>query len=156
MTTVELRGTEHLAALTKALRAAGDSGKGLRKELYSGLNRATKETRKEMRAAILPALPTRGGLAAEVQRTTRFSTSVLSGRNPGVRIRARGKHTIRRMNQTGTFRHLVFGNRDIWVTQSAGVKKGFLDKPFERSKPEVRTEVLLTIARIRTQIYRSV
>jgi glycerol-3-phosphate O-acyltransferase len=154
---IEIRGLQDLARLSHALREAGDEGKGLKRELYKGLNRETKQVRKEMRDAIGPALPHRGGLADEVQRTTRFTMTVnSSAANIGVRIRARGKHAIRRMNNTGTFRHPVFGNRDVWVNQSAGVEKDFLDKPFEKSRPELRNAVLLTIARTRAQIYRSI
>lgn len=159
---VELRGLEDLARLSRALREAGEQGKGLKRELSSSINRETKQTRKEMRGAIAPSLPTRGGLAADVQRSTRFTTSVsTSGGNVGVRIKARGKRSIRRMNATGTFRHPVYGGKRRgggtgWVTQSAGVTKGFLDKPFEKSRPQLRTAVLTTIARVRSHIYRSI
>lgn len=153
----EIRHLEDLARVSRAMRAAGSEGKGLRKELYSGLNRATKPVRADMRAAILPALPSSGGLAADVQRTTRFTTTTSTGaKNLGVRIRARGKRSIRRMNATGTFRHPVFGNRRVWVNQSAGVRQGFLDEPFEKSRPVVRAEVMATIARIRAIVYRSI
>lgn len=161
MSDAELRGLDDLARLSRAFREAGDQGKGLKRELSSSINRETKQTRKEMRAAILPGLPKRGGLAADVVRTTRFTTSVSSsGRNVGVRIKARGKRSIRRMNATGTFRHPVWGGKNRgsgtgWVTQSAGVEKGFLDKPFEKSQPKLRSAVLTTIARVRSNLYRS-
>jgi hypothetical protein len=154
---VEIRHLEDLVHVSRALRAAGTEGKGLRRELYSGLNRATKPVRAEMKAAIPGALPASGGLAADVQRTTRFATTTRTGGSSvGVRIRARGKRSIRRMNSTGTFRHPVFGNRSVWVTQSAGVEKGFLDRPFEKARPVVRAEVMATIARVRANIYRSI
>jgi hypothetical protein len=152
----EVRHLEDLARLSRALRAAGSEGKGLRRELYSGLNRATKPVRGEMKAAISDALPSSGGLAADVQRSTRFTTTTSTGARLGVRIRARGKRSIRRMNSTGSFRHPVFGNRNVWVTQSAGVTKGFLDEPFNKSRPRVQREVIETIARVRAAIYRSI
>lgn len=150
----EVRGTEDLVRLSRALKAAGEGGKGLRRELRSGLNRETKETRAEMRAAILPALPSRGGLAADVHRSTRLTTTAATGSNAGVRIRARGRRSIRRMNDAGSFRHPVFGNRDVWVTQS--VKRGFLNEPFQKSRPELQRAIVATIDRVRSQIYRSV
>lgn len=154
---VEIRHLEDFAKVSRALRAAGTEGKGLRRELFSGLNRATKPVRADMRAAIPDALPRRGGLATDVQRTTRFATTTrTSGANIGIRIRARGKRSIRRMNATGTFRHPVYGNRGVWVNQSAGVTKGFLDHPFEKARPVVRAEVMATIDRIRASIYRSI
>lgn len=152
----EIRHLEDLARVSRAMRAAGTEGKGLRRELYAGLNRATKPVRADMRAAIQPALPQSGGLAADVQRTTRFTTTTSTGaKSLGVRIRARGKRSIRRMNATGSVRHRVFG-RDVWVTQTAGIEKGFLDKPFEKARPVVRVEVMAAIVHIRASIYRSI
>lgn len=149
---LEIIGLDNLAHLSRALRAAGGAGKGLRRELNSGINRETKQTRKEMRAAIVPGLPQSGGLAADVLRSTRFTTSTTSS---GVRIRARGKRSIRRMNDSGSVRHRVFG-RGPWVSQTAGIEKSFLDKPFEASRPELQRAVLLAIGRVRAQIYRSI
>jgi hypothetical protein len=121
--------------------------------LRSGIIKETKQIRAEMRAgmSVGPALPSRGGLARDIQANTRFSTSVTT---TGVRIKVKSKRSIRRMNATGTFRHPVFGNRAKWVTQSAGVSRGFLDRPFEKSRPEVQKAVLAVIDRIRAQVYR--
>jgi hypothetical protein len=153
---LEVRGLDQLAHLSHAMRAAGEQGKGLKRELGKELNRETKQTRKDMRAAIVPGLPQRGGLAADVLRSTRFTTSVSTGENVGVRIRATSKRSIRRMNATGAFRHPVFGRRDTWVTQIAGKPdKGFLDKPFIAAKPDLQRAVLVAIARIRDDLYRS-
>ena len=138
------------------MREAGEQGKGLKRELRTGLTRETKQVRADMRKAIVPALPQRGGLAADVQRSTRFTASVSTSSNPSVRIKARGRRSIRRMNATGTFRHPVFGRRDAWVTQGASGLKGFLDKPFEKSKPELQQAVLQAITRVRSSLYRSI
>lgn len=153
---VELRGLDDLARLTRNLKAAGEQGKGLKRELTKSLNAETKQTRKDMRAAIPLALPKRGGLAADVLRSTRFSTSVsTSGANVGVRIKARGRRGIRRMNTTGSLRHPVFGSK-TWVTQTAGIEKGFLDRPFEKSRPEMRVAVLRAITRIGNQVEKGI
>lgn len=155
MADAEVTGLADLERLTKALKAAGTEGKGLRRELYSGLNRATKGIRQEMREATGSALPQGGGLAADVQRNTRYTTTTAtSSRNLGVRIRARSKRSIRRMNQTGTVRHPVFGNRNVWVTQA--VPSGFLDEPFERARPALQRSVLQAISDTKAKIYRSV
>lgn len=153
---LELRGLSDLEQVARALKAAGgDEAKGLRRELYRSLNGATKGIRAEMKNNIGELLPRAGGLANDVQRTTRFATlSRLSGESVGVRIRARGKRSIRTMNATGTLRHPVFGNRDVWVTQQ--VPKGFLDDPVEKAKPELRRAVVEAIGRVRDHIYRSV
>ena len=152
-TGIEVRGLDGLAHLSRAFAEAGDQGKGFKRELSKRITAETKSTRKDMRSAILPNLPKRGGLAAEVLRTTRFGTKAqTTGNNIGVRITARGRRSIRRMNATGTVRHPVFGRRDVWVTQYNGVQAGFLDKPFEASRPELQVAVLAAIARMRERI----
>lgn len=154
---IEVRGLDDLARLSRALREAGDQGKGLKRELTSSLNRETKQTRKDMRAAILPGLPKRGGLAADVLTKTRFSTQTkVTGANVGVRIVARSRRSIRRMNATGTVRHPVFGRRAVWVTQFAGIKARFLDKPFEAARPNLQAAALGAIARVRNKINGSI
>jgi hypothetical protein len=156
MTDVEVIGLESLARLSRAMREAGEQGKGLNRQLRSSLTRETKQTRAQMRKAILPGLPQRGGLAADVLSSTRFTSSVALGANPGVRIKARGRRSIGRMNRRGSFRHPVFGNTDVWVTQISGKPvPGFLDKPFEQARPELQRAVLNAITRVRSQIYRS-
>lgn len=154
---IEVVGLESLARLSRALREAGEQGKSFKRELRSSLTRETKQTRAEIRKAITPGLPQRGGLAADVLRSTRVTSSLALGQNLGVRIQVRSKRSIRRMNATGSFRHPVFGNREVWVTQVVGPPaRGFLDKPFEQSRPGLQRAVLLAITRVRAQIYRSV
>lgn len=138
------------------MREAGEQGKGLKRELRSSLVRETKPVRAEMRQAIAPALPKRGGLAADVQGSTRFTAAVGTTANPSVRIKARGRRSIRRMNATGTFRHPVFGRRDTWVTQYAPRLPRFLDKPFEGSRPELQYAVTQAIARVEAKINGSI
>lgn len=156
MSDIEVVGLESLARLSHALREAGEQGKGLRKELRSGLVRETKQTRAKMRKAIAPALPHRGGLAADVAGSTRFTANIGSASNPSVRIKARGKRTIRRMNATGTWRHPVYGRRDTWVTQYDPRLPRFLDKPFEESRPDLQYAVVQAIERVRANLYGSV
>jgi hypothetical protein len=153
---VEIVGLESLARLSRAMREAGEQGKGIKREIRTSLNRETKKTRADMRKAISPALPQSGGLAADVLRSTRFTTQLGSASNPSVSIRARGRRSIRRMNASGSFRHPVFGRRDVWVNQFVPGLAGFLDKPFEASRPDLQYAVTQALARVRSQIYRSV
>lgn len=153
---IEVIGLESLARLSRAMREAGGQGAGLKKELRSSLNRETKVTRADMRKAIAPALPRRGGLAAEVAGSTRFTTKVGTGNSVSVQIKARGKRSIRRMNASGSWRHPVFGRRDVWVNQYFRRLPGFLDKPFEESRPQLQQGVLDAIARIQAKINRSI
>jgi hypothetical protein len=139
---VEIRGAEDVDRLVRSIRAHADA-KALRKELYAGLNRVTKGVREDMKASIGPSLPSRGGLAALVMAKASLTTGPASGRNAGVRIRARarkGGGDLKRMNE-GRLRHPVFGNRRVWVQQTAGVIPGFLDDSFEKQKPEISRAV---------------
>lgn len=137
MSDVELRGTADVEALVRRIRTHADA-KALRKELYAGLNRVTKPVREDMKASIGPSLPSRGGLAALIMAKASLTTSAATGRNAGVRIRARRRDggDLRRLNE-GRLRHPVFGNRGAWVEQTAGINPGFLDDSFEKSKPEI-------------------
>ena len=154
---IELRGLEDLARLQRALRAAGVEGKGMRRELHAGLNRATKPIRADLTQQIEPSLPRSGGLASEVKKGTRFATSTKAGRDVAVHIVARGKRrrTLQRASSQGRIWHPVFG-RLPGVLQTAGVRSGLLATTFERDKPEVKSEVLSAIARVRSQIYRRI
>lgn len=152
---IEVRGLDDLARLSHAMRGMGETQ--LRRELRSGLTQATKPVRAQMRQGIVPALPKSGGLAVDVLKSTRFTTTASTANTSklGVRIRATGRRSIRRMNATGTFRHPVWGRTTVWVTQRVGDLRGFLDRPFEASRPQVQAAVWAAIARVRDKINRS-
>lgn len=141
MADFEIRGADDIDALVKRIRTHADS-KAIRKEMFQGLNRATKGVRGEMKEAIPAALPNRGGLAATIQKSTRLNTSAKSGRYAGVTIWARNsRHDIRTL--TGKrLRHPVFGNRGAWVTQTAGVDPAIFTAKFEDQKPDVQRAIV--------------
>ena len=148
---VTLRGSDDVDALVRRIRTHADA-KAIRKELYAGLNRVTKPVREDMKASIGPSLPSRGGLAALVMAKASLTTSATSGRNAGVRIRARHKdYDLKRLNQ-GRLRHPVFGNRRVWVQQTAGINPGFLDESFEKQKPEIARGVLRVLDEIARKV----
>lgn len=156
----ELRGAVKLARVAKALQQEGDAGKGFRRDLQSGLVKATKPVRKDLKAAIPDALPRRGGLAAKVSSDSSFALATSKNHGAAVGVRIQGKRrglrggSLRRFN-SGTVRHPVFG-RDAWVSQTAGVSKGFLDRAFAKSQPEIKKAVLSAIETTKNRIYRSV
>jgi len=151
MPEVELRGADDVDALLRRIRTHADA-KALRRELYAGLNRVTKGVREDMKASIGPSLPSRGGLAALVMAKASLTSSALAGRNAGVRVRARHRtYDLRRLN-AGRLRHPVFGNRDVWVEQTAGMNPGFLDEAFEKKKPEVARAVQGVLAEIARKV----
>lgn len=147
---VRITGADQLGDLGKRLRSAGEDGKGLRKELYRGINRATKPAKADAKAAAARELPQRGGLARLVA-SSRFSTRTRTGgRNVGVSIVAKG--TAVRTTDRGFLRHPVFGNREVWVTQR--VDPGWFTETLQKSAPKVRREVLDAMRDVAEQIAR--
>lgn len=151
MADFEIRGADDVDALVKRIRTHADS-KAIRKEMFQGLNRSTKPVRADMRDAIPKALPQRGGLAREIQASTRFNTSAKSGKNAGVTIWARNRgHDIRTLIGK-RLRHPVWGNRRLWVNQSAGVDPDVFGKTFEDQKPEVARDIQRVLGDIKRKV----
>ena len=141
-----IRGAESVDQLVKALRKHAD-GKALKKEFYSGLNRVSKPLRQRMKESTNDPvnLPTGGGLQGRMYGKQSVVASAKSGRNAGLRIVARsrkGGYDLGSVHRTGRLRHPVFGNRNVWVTQSAGVKPHWMDDTFQAEKPEIQRELL--------------
>lgn len=141
MPDIEVRGAEDIDQLVKAIREHADA-KALRKELYAGLNRATKNIRGELIEVIPAALPNRGGLADLMKAKARSRTTAKAGKWAGVSMRFESKgHDIRTL--TGKrLRHPVFGNRSRWVTQTAGVEPSVFLAKFEEQTPRLQDAVL--------------
>lgn len=159
MADAEVRGLDDLVHVAKALKDAGEAGKGLRKELYAGLSRAAKPMRADLNESVPASFPSGGGLAARMAKSAKFSVRTrTSQRSAGVALIARGKgrRTLKDASQRGTVSHPVFGNRKVWVTQSAGVTPGQPPEAFERDKPVVKREVLRAIADVKNKINRSI
>lgn len=140
---------EALRALGRALKSEAD-GKELRKDLIKNLKKPLVPAVQKIKSSIL-AMPSSGGSAGEslrrgVAKRIRAEAK-LSGRNAGVRVRARKTPTVRgfrdapkRLNSRKGWRHPVFGNRNLWVTQIG--RPGFFDDPLNERKPELRRAVL--------------
>jgi hypothetical protein len=147
---VSVRGAEDFAALAKRIKQHADA-KALRRELYSGINRATKDLRTDMKANITPSLPARGGLAALVARDATLRVRNRTGAaTAGVQIVARGRKYNLHGIHGGTIRHPVFGRG--MVTQTVGVDEGFLQEPFDKAAPEIRDEILKVMADIARKV----
>jgi len=133
---IEVRGADQLGDLSRRLKAAGD--KGMQRELYAAINRATKPMKEAVKRSAATELPRRGGLAETVAggkfRTQRRTSKKASG----VRIVATGKLDIRGMDR-GRLRHPVFGNRSVWVTQQ--IAAGWWTRPLEHAAPAVRVDL---------------
>lgn len=138
---IRITGAENFKALGARLREQGDVGKGLRRELYKNIDRATKPLRDEVKRAEAAELPHRGGLAALVSGT-RISTSKRNtGRTAGIRLTQKGKlRQLPAMDQ-GHLRHKTFG-RPPWKPQE--IKSGWWTETLNssQSQAQVRAAVL--------------
>lgn len=130
-----------LVLLVAALRKESD-GKELKRDLVRGLRVVATPALQAVRAAVLsmPSMSTRApGLLATVAKQTKISVTT-TGRRAGVRIRAlktgmpRGfRNAPKRLNAKKGWRHPVFDNRDVWVTQIG--RPGWFDDTLPPFKP---------------------
>lgn len=142
-------GADKLEVLSRRLKAAGDSE--LRRELYRGLNRATKPLKEAAKRAARQDLPRRGGLN-ELVASARFSTRTRGGgRTPGVSLTASKAGTDLRWIDRGKLRHPVFG-RSTWVNQT--VPAGWFTKTLEAEGPAVRKELVTVLDDIARRLGR--
>ncbi len=153
MADVEIRGVEDFQILARRIRTHADR-KALQRELNAGLNRVSKPVREDMKASVPASLPSRGGLASLIHRKTSISARTRAGgRFAGVRLVAQAKGSDIASLNRGRLRHPVFGTR-AWVNQTAGVDKGFLDEPFDKSKPEVTQAIYKVLDDVARKVAR--
>lgn len=133
---IRIVGAEKLQRVARKLKETGD--KELRKELYSGIQRAAKPVKAAMQAAARAQLPKAGGLNNFVA-DGKFSVSTKAGSNPGVTIKAKKGGGADR----GRIRHPVFGNKAVQVTQQ--VDSGWFTQTGKDAAPVVRAELLKVI-----------
>lgn len=139
-----------LVALGRALKAEAD-GREMRRDLIRELRKPLAPAISEIKAGVM-AMPSAGlpvaegpPLRASVARRIRPEVK-LSGRAPGVRIKARKTENVRgfrnapkRLNSPKGWRHPVWG-RDVWVQQLGQPR--FFDEPIERRRGEFRGAVV--------------
>ncbi|MFG2276974.1 hypothetical protein ACGFNY_45365 [Streptomyces chartreusis] len=128
-----------LNALVRALRAEED-GKQLRKDLAKNMREALKPGAAEAKSSIM-AMPTQAARPVTPALRTAIAKKIrpevkLGGRWSGARVKAFKTKNIRgfpnapkRTNRAGGWRHPVFGNRDVWVTQHG--KRDWFDDAFK-------------------------
>lgn len=140
-----IKGADDLGDLARRLRAAGESGKGLKRELYRGMNRATKPLRADAQKSAATRLPQSGGLAARVARE-RFSTRIRTGRDPGVSIV--GKTSAAATTDRGFVVHPVFGRGRV----RQAVEPGWFTDTLSAGAPLVRKELIDAMENVADQI----
>lgn len=146
-------GAAQFAELAKNLRLVGEEG--LRAELYKALDDAAEPLARQIdNVTHLKAdMPDR--YADVFARDLKITVSKRTGgADPGVTllVRAptsgrRGGRKVRRLN-AGVISHPLFGDRERWFTQTAGMHAGFVDSPVERAGPMVREKVAEAIRRV--------
>ena len=155
MVSLQLKGADQLGDLAKRLKAEGESGKGLRRELLKEIRAAAKPLAEDAKAAVkgLPTKPPEDtGLRRRVAALVKVRTRT-SGRRVGVRItvgKLDGTNLPRRLNK-GSWRHPVHGT-DTWVTQT--IQSGWFDKTLRRGAPRVRVRVRAAMKRTANRIAR--
>ena len=126
-----------LAALTRALRAEED-GKALRKDLAKNMREALKPGAQQAKNSVMAMVSVHGAMPAlrtSIAKKIRPEVK-LGGRWSGARVKAFKTKNIRgfpnapkRTNRASGWRHPVWGNREVWVTQRG--KLEWFDRAFQ-------------------------
>jgi hypothetical protein len=138
--TVEIKGADQLAALSKRLKELGD--KDLSREFSRAITAATKPLVQDLRQSARETLPKRGGLNERVAKSQIRTQRRASSRTQGVRVVAKNPYVLARLDQ-GHVRHPVFG-RNVWVDQT--VRSGWWTRPTEAIGPDVRRSIEAAMA----------
>jgi hypothetical protein len=153
MVDVRITGANQLHDLGKRLKAEGEAGKGLRKELLKEIRAEAKPMAAAAKAEIL-AMPTHGskhtGLRSKIAGKVRVRTR-LSGRMVGVKIavgQVDGTYLPRRINK-GSWRHPVHGT-DVWVEQEG--HKGWFDDTLRKKARDAQRGIQRAMERVADRI----
>lgn len=146
MPDVEIRGEYQLRLLSARLRAAGEEGQGLRRELFKAITEAAKPLAIQVQEVnhLDAYLPNRYAAALSADLTV--GTQKRFGKNPSVAVRAQGRSHRRKVRQidAGTLHHTLWGNRRHWYRQM--VRPGFFSEAARQQAPDIRDKVLGAMA----------
>lgn len=147
-----VQGAEDFIRLSKALKAAGRTQ--MRKDLHKALRDAVKAHTPKAEQELAKYLPYLKGRQKAVTQTAQVKTGRDPGVTVGVRFGSKRSTNARLANQQGRFRHPVFGNRGVWVDQPVPGAKGWFDRVWEESTPEVREQLQQVLQDIVERIVR--
>lgn len=146
-----------LAKVANALKAAGRGD--LRRQLLARIRVAGKPAVKAAQERALATMPKSGGLADLVASNLAVRSN-LSGASASVRIRRKGKtptdRTMVGMDEAGTWRHPVYGDRTKWVEQSAPASINWFTGTIDQHAPVFRDAVLAAMEDIAAKIRKAV
>lgn len=152
-----IRGAEQFLALSKRLKAAGETG--LRRELHKAVAAAGKPLIPKVRAAAMDELPTRGGLNRRIAKKPYRSQTRTGAKTAGLRIT--GAKVDPRINNEGRIGHPVFGRKGKpknggrnYVVQQFPEAAGYFNETLAREAPSVRDEVADVLADFTDRIAR--
>lgn len=155
--TAELRivGADKFGATAKALKRYGD--KDLRKELYTGINRAVKPLSEQVKTDTKNYFPRR--YAFELAKSLRIRARRRAGRDPSVRLvgqakTPKGKERDLRSLNRGRLRHPLYGNRRYWYDQE--VSPNWWDEPLSQGADVVREEIVGVIDEVGRKLAQKV
>lgn len=143
---IEIRGAEQLAKLSRDLRAAGE--RELSRELTQGIRKGVEPGKINIKQHLGTDLPQRGGLARSM-RGMRFNIRI-SGRN-GVRLTASHRYQLKLIDQ-GMVRHPLFGDREHWYTTRFA--PNVITDAWNETADQVRREVTDAAQRVANKIGR--
>lgn len=126
--------TTELPLLAARLKAAGAGG--IKLQMVRALRAAAKPVVDDLKVAAAADLPKRGGLNMKVAGQPIKVSVRTTGASAGVSVRAQYTKTNK-----GSWRHPVFGNTNVWVTQTYGPAKGWFDKTAEKGAPAAQVEM---------------
>ena len=150
---IRITGAEKLAVLAGELRAAGEEGKGFRRQLLAQIRLAAAPAPEAVKQSAESTLPHAGGLNDWIASSKFAVRTRLTGRSVGVRIvGTKGSHDLEAID-AGNVRHPVWGR---WVkgVPTQQVTPGFFTKPLEKSEPRMTFAVLSAIKAIGRELER--
>lgn len=142
---LKVTGTDDLRRASRKIRESADP-KTVRRELSQALKQSTTPALTDAKAAAL-ALPAHGrhhtGLRVRIARGV-TAQAKLSGRTAGVKVRVSrrimgSQAAVPMLMNHGNWRHPVFGETKVWVTQRGS--RNWFDSAVDRHRREVRRAV---------------
>jgi hypothetical protein len=143
----------------KALGAAGfgapsadlGAGTSLRAQLLGAIRVASKPAVAAVKDAARDQLPKSGGLNEYVAKERISSSTRLSGRQAGVRIRAQSSTSNWGDGQTQV-RHPVFGHRNRKWAETKLPNPGWFTETLQRQQPLVAAQVLVAMKAVQAEV----
>lgn len=145
-----ISGGPELRYVAGKLRKA--AARDLTRELRQGQRTAFRPLQKEIKVEAAATLP--GAYAAVMARAVRVSVTVRP-KGLSARVYGRGRKELRdvRAVNDGILRHPLYGQRAHWFTTR--VRRGFVDRPWERTADRVLDESADAVERVLQEIART-